>query len=111
MLIINFKTYKQGNQLIKLVKTIKQVNKNIIIATQPTDIYKIKKATNLKIYSQHTDPYKLGRHTGFILPEAIKEAGAVGTLLNHSEHKLTFSILKQTIQRCKKLKLKTIVFA
>ncbi|MBI2499038.1 triose-phosphate isomerase [Candidatus Woesearchaeota archaeon] len=111
MLIINFKTYKQGESVIKLAKLIKKINKNIIIALQATDIYRVKKETNLQIYSQHVDHFEPGRNTGFILPEAIKSSGATGTFLNHSEHKLTFNILKQTIKRCKKLNLKTIVFA
>ena len=111
MLIINFKTYKHGESVIKLAKLIKKINKNIIIALQPTDIYRVKKETNLQIYSQHVDHFEPGRNTGFILPEAIKSAGASGTFLNHSEHKLPFNILKKTIKRCKKLNLKTIVFA
>jgi len=111
MFIINFKTYKQGGSVIKLAKIVKDSNKKIIIALQPTDIYRVKKETNLGIYSQHVDYFEPGRNTGFILPEAIKSSGAIGTFLNHSEHKLKFSILKKTIQRCKKLNLKTIVFA
>ena len=31
--------------------------------------------------------------------------------MNHSEHKIPPSILKKTIKRCKKINLKTIVFA
>jgi triosephosphate isomerase len=32
-----------------------------------------------------------GAHTGYIIPSAIKYAGATGTLINHSEHNLTFN--------------------
>ncbi len=111
ILIINLKTYKQGSEVIKLAKIIKQIDNGIILGLQPSDIYRVKKETNLQVYSQHIDPYEPGRYTGFILPEAIKAAGASGTFLNHSEHKLKFDILKKTIQRCKEVKLKTVVFA
>mgnify|MGYP001589438350 CR=1 FL=1 len=111
MFIINFKTYKNGEEVIKLARIVKSINKNIILGLQPTDIYRIKKETNLQIYSQHVDYFEPGRNTGYILPEAIKSSGAIGTFLNHSEHKLKFNILNKTIKRCKKLNLKTIVFA
>ena len=111
ILFVNFKTYKQGESVLKLAKIIQKIDKNIIIGVQPTDIYKLAHLTKLNIYSQHVDPYEPGRYTGFILPEAIKNAGAVGPFLNHSEHKLNFDALKKTIQRCKKVKLKTAVYA
>ena len=111
IIIINFKTYKQGKEVIKLAKAIEKINKDIIIGIQATDIEELAKKTKLKIFSEHVDYQKPGRNTGFILPEAIKKDKAVGTFLNHSEHKLKFNILKKTIERCRKIKLKTLVFA
>lgn len=111
IIIINPKTYKQGKAAIKLAKQLQKVSKEIIIGVQATDIYEITKATKLRVYSQHVDCEKPGRATGFILPEAIKKDGAVGSFLNHSERKLSFEVLKKTIKRCKEAKLKTIVFA
>ncbi len=111
IIVINLKTYQQGEKVIKLAKIIEKINKNIIIGIQPTDIYEIAKKTKLNIYSQHVDYFSPGRNTGFILPEAVKATGAIGVFLNHSEHKLDFEVLEKTIKRCKKIKLKTLVFA
>ncbi len=113
IVVINFKTYKQGKSAVELAKQIGKVDKNIIIGVQAGDIYEIVKATKgkLKVYSQHVDYQKKGKATGFILPEAVKKDGAIGSFLNHSEHKLSFDVLKKTIKRCKKIGLKTIVFA
>jgi triosephosphate isomerase len=111
IIVINFKTYKQGKAAIKLAKQLEKVSKNIMIGVQATDIYEITKATKLRVYSQHVDYEKKGRATGFILPEAIKKDGAVGSFLNHSEHKLSFDVLKKTIKRCKQTGLKIMVFA
>lgn len=111
IIIINFKTYKQGKSAVKLAKQIEKIDKRIIIGVQASDIYKITKATKLRVYSQHVDYQEKGKATGFILPEAIKKDKAEGSFLNHSEHKLVFNVLKKTIERCKKIKLKTIVFA
>lgn len=110
-IIINLKTYKYGKDVLKLVKEIEKVGKNFIVGVQPADIYMISKKTKLKIYSQHVDYFEPGRATGFITPESVKGAGAVGVFLNHSEHLVDFQILKKTIQRCREVKLKTAVFS
>ncbi|VVB77664.1 Triosephosphate isomerase [uncultured archaeon] len=111
LIVINLKTYKQGESVIKLAKIIKSVDKNIILGSSATDIYELSKKTHLNIYSQHVDYMDPGRNTGFILPEGVKKDGAIGSFLNHSEHKLSFDIIKKAVARCKKLKLKTMVFA
>lgn len=109
--VVNLKTYKQGKQAVKLAKQIEKVDKNIIVGVQASDIYEIARATKLRVYAQHVDWQEPGRHTGFIVPEAAKRDRAKGSFLNHSEHKLSFRILKKTIKRCKKVGLKTLVFA
>ena len=111
IIVINFKTYKQGKSAIRLAKAIEKVNRNIIVGVQASDIEEIARKTKLKVYAQHVDYFKPGRHTGYTIPEAVKKDGAVGTFLNHSEHKLKFPILAKTIRRCKQVKLKTMVFA
>ena len=110
-IIINLKTYQQGKADLKLAKEIERFDKNIIVGVQASDIYEVVKKTKLTVYSQHVDSYKPGRYTGYIIPEAVKKDGAKGTFLNHSEHKLNFKTLKLTVTRCKKLKLKTAIFA
>jgi len=111
VVVINFKTYKQGKGAVDLAKQIEKFDKDIIVGVQASDIYEIVKKTKLKVYSQHVDCLKKGRATGFVLPEAVKKDKAIGSFLNHSEHKLKFGILKKTIKRCKETGLKTIVFA
>ena len=111
IIIVNFKTYRQGKGAVSLAKQIEIVDKNILIGVQASDVYEIIKKTKLKVYSQHVDCLKKGRATGFILPEAVKNDKAVGSFLNHSEHKLKFDVLKKTIKRCNGVGLKTVVFA
>lgn len=111
IIVINLKTYQQGEKAIKIAKEIEKVDKNIILGVQASDIYEIAKKTKLKIYAQHVEYFLPGRNTGYILPEAVKKDRGVGTFLNHSEHKLNYSVLKKTIARCKKVRLKTLVFA
>lgn len=111
--VINFKTYKEatGKNALKLAKAIEKVDKNIIVGVQATDIFLISEKTKLQVYAEHVDFGELGRNTGFVLPEAVKEAGAKGVFLNHSEHKLSLKELKKSFMRCKKIGLKILVFA
>jgi len=117
IIIVNFKTYKEstGDNAIKLAKicnkTAEETKTSIAVAVQSTDIYKISKIVSIPILSQHIDAIDFGKNTGFLLPESVKQAGAEATLLNHSEHRLDFDLLKKSIQRAKQAGLKTIVCA
>lgn len=44
-----------------------------------------------------------------VLPEALKEAGAVGTMLNHSERRLTLAEISGAISRADEVGLATMV--
>jgi len=107
MIIINFKTYKEstGRNALRLAKLLK--NKNVIIAAQAADLFLVSKYT--RVISQSVDNTTYGKFTGSITPESIKSMGAIGTLLNHSEKKIKLNVLKEIINKCKKLKLLTIV--
>jgi len=115
MMIINFKTYEQGTgeKALKLAKIADSLDSNveIIIAVQPTDIKFIAENVKIRVFSQHIDPIGYGAHTGWILPEAVKSAGAEGTLLNHSERRIDFETLGKSIKRCRELGLTTVVCA
>ena len=118
MLFVNFKTYEEGTgknalELIKVLEEVAQFSQiKIIPVVQATDIKEAVNASKLEIWTQNVDPVSFGSHTGSILPESVFEDGAVGTFLNHSERKFQDSeSLKQTIERCSGIGLKTLVFA
>ena len=79
------------------------------ISVQATDIQMCVKRVKIPIWAEHIDPIKPGSHTGWILPEAIKNAGALGTLINHSEHRLNLADIDTCISRAKELNLDHIV--
>ena len=111
MIVINFKTYKTGKKALVLAKKLSKVSKKVIFAVPAPDIYSIAHKVKNPIFTEHVDYFEPNRHTGAILPEDIKSNGAKGSLINHSERKLTLKEIKLTINRCKKLNLKTIVCA
>ena len=117
ILIINFKTYEQStaDNALKLAKICDEVAKetgaSIAIAVQPTDIKEIVQNVSIPVLAQHIDGVKYGSNTGHILPESVKEAGVVGSLLNHSEDQYDMTNLKKTIERMDELSLSKILCA
>ena len=114
---INFKTYEEatGQKALELAlicdEVARETKAEIIICVQAVDIYRIKQYVSIPVYAQHIDPIDSGNNTGRILPLAVENAGADGTLLNHSENRLRVDIIEESIQSAKKHGLKTIVCA
>lgn len=116
-LIINLKTYKEGlcENAIALSKICKSLEKKanakgveIILCPNLVDIKDVVK-TKVKTYAQHIDTFDYGAHTGSIIPQSIKCAGAVGTLINHSEHRIDIKTIENSISILKSLKLESCV--
>lgn len=113
--IINFKTYKEatGVGALKLSEIIRDVGEKLKVEVfgvpQFTDLKEVAKI--IKTLAQHIDPISFGSHTGSILPEAVKESGMVGTLINHSERKLGLEEIESCINLAKQLNLKTVCCA
>ena len=118
LLVVNFKTYENGTgkKALKLAKIIdsvaeKEKDVDIIVAVQHTDIRMIADEVSLPVFAQHIDGISYGSNTGYVLPEAVKDAGAVGTLINHSEHQLKIVEIEKAVERAKDVGLRTIVCA
>ncbi|MBI2665486.1 triose-phosphate isomerase, partial [Candidatus Woesearchaeota archaeon] len=112
---INFKNYPEavGEKALVLAKQIAQVKSKIFdIAIAPSilDLKEVSSAVKIPVYSQHAD-FTLGAYTGSIPVESLKALGISGTLLNHSEKKLPFNILKKTVKHCQANTLTVIICA
>ncbi|MCP8312281.1 MAG: triose-phosphate isomerase [Candidatus Methylarchaceae archaeon HK02M1] len=111
--IVNFKAYIWGRKALELAKMVEEVAQEtsvyLIVIPQIVDIPFIAKETELPIFSPHMDSLIPGRGTGRILPEAIKESGAVGALFNHSEYRLPLAEISMTIKRAREVGLISIV--
>ncbi|MBN2250992.1 MAG: triose-phosphate isomerase [Candidatus Altiarchaeota archaeon] len=115
IIALNFKTYDEstGDKGLALAKICDEVAKEtgamIIVVPQFTDICRISEAVDIPVYAQHIDDITFGGHTGSILPEAVKAAGASGCLLNHSERRIRIAEIDAGIQRLKSLGMESIV--
>ena len=120
VLVVNFKAYPTafGQRGLAIALSADRVAREyagavrLVIAVPATEIARISEVVeDAIVYAQHVDPVEPGAHTGFTPVEAIREAGARGTLLNHSEHRLKLSEIDTVIRRAAQNGLETLVCA
>jgi len=115
IILVNFKTYAEatGQNALNLAKTAEKINQetgvSVGIAPQYVDIAPIAQAVSISVFAQHIDPVAHGSFTGHVLPESVKEAGAVGTLINHSERRLKLADIDAAITRAQEIGLITVI--
>jgi triosephosphate isomerase len=71
----------------------------------------IANTAGIETWGQHVAPVDHGSHTGHTLAEAVRAAGATGTLLNHSERRLTLADIDAALDAAERAGLETIVCA
>lgn len=105
--VLNFKAYANsfGKRAVELARFADEVatenNRNIIVCVQAVDLRAVSKAVKIPVFAQHIDGKKPGAFTGSLTAEAVRDAGAKGTLINHSERKLAIEDVKLAIERCR----------
>ena len=67
--------------------------------------------TGVETWGQHVSPTGAGSHTGSTRAAAVSAAGAVGTLLNHSERRLRLADIDEALRRAEAAGLETVVCA
>lgn len=116
MILINYKAYRKatGNNTEALTEKIesasKKTEREVAVAPQTADLNRVK-SEELQLFSQHVDPVDTGSHTGSNQIKAVKDTGATGTLINHSEKRLETEKIKKTVEKCSKNDITTVVCA
>jgi len=114
LVVLNFKTYIEatGKNAVRLAEMCSDVSKDtgitIIAVPQLSDIRPVAE-TGIPAFAQHIDGASAGGSTGHVLAEAVCDAGAVGTLINHSERRLTLAEIDAAIQAARRTGIATIV--
>jgi len=117
LLITNFKTYESatGIKALELAKLHEEIAKefgvNFAVSPQVMDIWMVASQVDIPVFAHHFDAVTHGQFTGHILPEALKAAGADGSLLNHAEKRVTFSVLADSLNRAREVGFFTVVCA
>jgi len=115
--VINFKAYSEsiGFRGLKIARIIdkfaRDYKQRVMIAVQPTDIATISKAVKIPVLAEHIDNVEPGAKTGFITLDAVTKAGATGSLVNHSEHRIKPEDIKSVVAKLKANKKISIVCA
>jgi triosephosphate isomerase len=117
VIIVNFKTYLEstGKRAVELAKKAEKVHREtsiyVGVAPQLADLSAVAQAVEIPVFAQHIDPIKPGGYTGHVLAEAVKEAGAIGTLINHSEKRLKLSDIDEIVKLAREKGLMSVVCA
>jgi len=117
LILINFKAYSQssGKKAVELAKVAEKVSKDtgitIAVAPQLTDLALVASQVEIPVFSQHVDAVDPGSRTGHVTLEAVRDAGAIGTMLNHSERRVRADEVDVVVKKAKKLGLVTVVCA
>lgn len=117
LILINFKCYKEasGKKALKLAKICEKIAKkyeiNIAVAPQLTDLYQITKNVKIYVFSQHVDAIEYGAYTGHVSAFALKEIGVKGSIINHSEKKISLKEISESLNVMKKYNLISVVCA
>jgi triosephosphate isomerase len=115
LIILNFKCYHEaiGSNAVRLAKIAEKIAEDtgltIVVAPTFVDLQKIATEISIPVFSQHVDPVNMGSFTGLIPPEAVKEAGAVGTLINHSERRLLLADVEASTSRARDAGIHTCI--
>ncbi|MFH0966237.1 MAG: triose-phosphate isomerase [Methanobacteriota archaeon] len=103
IILINLKCYQEsiGPGAHRIAKAAREVSDEsgvtISLAPMNMDIHPIKHHFGLPVFAQHFDPVEPGAHTGRIPLAAIKSVGAIGSLVNHSEYRLSIADIEKNV--------------
>ena len=114
MFIINCKNYEEisGDKIKKFIKIAEQVSKKYkvkIAISPPQHLIGLVANSSIPILAQHIDDSKIGSTTGYIIPELLKKSKVKGSLINHSEHRISSKEIEKLVLKLKELKMISIV--
>ena len=108
--LINLKAYPCDPVAVAEATTSVETDATVGIAPQTAHIDRVAQ-TGVNTWAQHIDPNDHGSFTGSALAEAVVDAGASGTLLNHSENRLKLADIDAALTAADRTGLSTCVCA
>lgn len=114
MFIINCKNYEEisGNKIIEFVKIVERISKKYkikIAVAPPQHLIGLIANSSIPILAQHVDNSKIGSTTGFMVPELLKKSKVSGSLINHSEHRISSDEISKLVLKLRELKMMSVV--
>ncbi len=117
LIIVNFKAYPEveGEGALSLARACAEVaadaGANIIACPPMVELGRVASSVRIPVMAQHVDDRVPGSATGWTTAEMVRRTGAIGSLVNHSEHRLNLDDIRSALSACKRAGLKTCVCA
>jgi len=108
LILVNLKCYREsiGNGAIRIARAAREVTDEtgvtIALAPMYPDIHPVNHHYGLPVFAQHIDPVEPGAYTGRIPIASVKSAGAIGSLINHSEYRLSIADVERNVSAIRK---------
>jgi len=114
MFIINCKNYEEiaGGKIIEFVKIAEKISKKYkikIAVAPPQHLIGLVANSSIPILAQHVDNSNVGSTTGFMIPELLKKSKVSGSLINHSEHRISSDEISKLVLKLRELKMISVV--
>lgn len=96
------------------VATAKATGASIALAPPLAELASLARrrpSLGVPLFGQHCDPRAPGASTGWVTAEALASAGAVGSIVNHAEHKLPHAEVASVVERLRSSGLASLVCA
>ncbi|MCK9314310.1 MAG: triose-phosphate isomerase [Methanocorpusculum sp.] len=114
LILVNFKSYREGagnnaGQIAEAAEIIMQESGVTIgVAPQFVELHPFCKHYEIPVYAQHIDAVE-GAFTGRIPAFTVRAAGCTGSLINHSERRLTIADIEACVEAAKFNHLESVV--
>ena len=104
-IVVNAKAYAEATgaaNSLALAKACAKLAADVPLALAPplAELAALARGkAKVPLYGQHCDPHQPGAATGWVTAEALAAAGALGSLVNHAEHKVPHPQVEATVAR------------
>ncbi len=101
--VVNFKSYSEihGHGALELAQICEQVSEEtgirVAVCPPTAELAYVARSVKIPVFTQSVDPYPEGARTGWNTPSLARTAGAIGTLVNHAEHRLSDGEIGKTV--------------
>ena len=117
LLIVNFKQYEvsTGINSIGMIKALSSglggTKLQIMYAVSSTDLLACREKFGDSIMAQHFDPVPSGPHTGQVSYNTLSNMGIKYSLLNHSEHRISYDQILASVNAARSRQLEVVLCA
>lgn len=113
-ILINFKSYREGagnnaGRIAEAAEIVSMESGAVIgVAPQFTELHPFCRHYEIPVFAQHIDAVE-GAFTGRVPAFTVRAAGCTGSLINHSERRLTIADVEACVEAAKFNNLESVV--